>query len=125
MRTRDVCIAVYLVVQLLLPLSYYTVRDDRFDERFSWRMFSDIRMLKCQAAYTRGTSPVTLSQEFHMAWNTLVQRGRGDVIDAVTAELCKDASGQELYLRLECREADGRQNLILDGSDDVCAMQGG
>jgi hypothetical protein len=105
---------------MLLPLSYYTLRQDKYDERFSWRMFSDVRMLKCRASYTRGGDAVTLSQEFHMAWNTLVQRGRSDVLDAVSRELCQNARGKPVQLRLQCREADGTMNSVLDGKTNVC-----
>lgn len=111
----------FLVLQLLLPLTYYTVREDRFDERFSWRMFSDVRMVKCQAGFNRGGTGVTMSQEFHMAWNTLVQRGRGDVIDAVGQELCEGARGKPVKVRLECRMADGSKQLLEDGTRDLCS----
>ena len=125
MTLRDGLVTAFLVLQFLLPLSYYTVREDAYDERFSWRMFSDVRMLKCKVSFARGGEPVTMSQEFHMAWNTLVQRGRQDVIDGVAAELCDGARGKPVRLRMTCREADGTQKVVEDGKRDVCEESGG
>ncbi len=121
MTLRDILVTAFLVLQLALPLSYYTVREDTYDERFSWRMFSDVRMLKCKVSFVRGGEPVTMSREFHMAWNTLVQRGRRDVIDGVSAALCDGARGEPVRLRMTCREADGTQRVVEEGKSDVCA----
>lgn len=121
MTLRDALISAFLVLQLLLPLAYYTVRDDPYDERFSWRMFSDVRMVKCQVGFNRGGQTVTMSQEFHMAWNTLAQRGRGDVIDAIGQSLCDGARGEPVKIRMQCKLADGTQDVLEDGTRDVCA----
>ena len=123
MGLRDTFIGIYLVVQVLLPLSYYTVRESPYDARFSGRMFSDVRMLRCTASYTRDGAAVKLSQEFHMAWNTLVQRGRSDVIAAVSQEICGRAGQRTVRLELECREADGTRSLIFDGTEDICQQE--
>ncbi len=123
MTLRDGLVVAFLLVQLVLPLHYYTVREDRFDERFSWRMFSDIRMIKCQASFHQAGRPIKLSGEFHMAWNTLVGRGRGDVIDAVGQELCDTAGEDPVTLRLACRLADGTRQVLSDGSDNLCVAR--
>ena len=37
---RGWLIIAFVTVQVLAPLHYYFLRDDRHDERFAWRMFS-------------------------------------------------------------------------------------
>ena len=52
-------IAVFVAVQLALPLHYYLLRDDHHDERFAWRMFSSTRMLTCTVELRVDDQPVT------------------------------------------------------------------
>ncbi len=119
MDRRVVFIGLFLIVQLALPLSYY-LGDDRYDERFAWRMFSDVRMVRCRADYRIGGAPVRLLERFHVAWQTLVERGRRPVVDAVARRLCRDAGGAPVTLRLECREFDGSTRVLEDGARNLC-----
>ena len=91
-RRALIFIHVFLALQLLLPLSYYTVRSDHNDERFAWRMFSSIRMTTCQVEFRTGPdqSPVrNLHGIFHEAWLGLARRGRQSVINAMAQHLCQ------------------------------------
>ena len=83
-------IAAWLVVQIALPLVYYTVRRDPHDERFAWRMFSPMRMVRCEPGVHRRRSTVRLNQRFHTAWINIARRGRFDVVEAMAARLCHD-----------------------------------
>lgn len=45
----SILIIVYLVWQIALPLSYYAgFREGIYDERFSWRMFSNVGLRECE-----------------------------------------------------------------------------
>jgi hypothetical protein len=44
---RNLFIVGWVGLQVALPLSYY-LGDDRFDERFAWRMFSPVRLSECR-----------------------------------------------------------------------------
>lgn len=68
-----------LLVQALIPLGYY-LGDDPYDERFSWRMFSAVRMHRCavEADELREGQRVSipLGDTLHVAWITTLRRNR-------------------------------------------------
>lgn len=96
-----------LAVQLLAPLHYYLVREDRRDERFAWRMFSPTRMLRCDPVFRVDGAPAALTRTFHEAWITLAQRGRTVVLEAMGAQLCARHPGARVELQLTCTSVDG------------------
>lgn len=121
-RTRNVFIIGWLIVQIGLPLRYYlrpAAPGAAYDERFSWRMFSPVRMLRCQADYTHDGQEVRLESEIHSAWITLLKRGRPDVIEGVSRHLCRE-KGPTLTLELKCRELGGEIVTLHDGGVDLC-----
>lgn len=122
MRPRDAFIVAWVAAQMALPMSYYlrSERVERYDERFSWRMFSDIRMVKCKAEFAANGEPVQLSREFHVAWDSLVQRGRPQVMAAVTERLCSTRPGKRITLKMRCREPDASEVDLSTGDDDLC-----
>lgn len=104
-------IVLALLVQVVVPLSYYW-REDRYDERFAWRMFSGIRLQSCQTRVTveRGAAaePLRLSKHLHEAWIGHLRRNRRAVIGAFLEERCRlheDLTGVTLENR--CRSATG------------------
>ncbi|GEM_PF-1046314 len=128
---RDAFIATWLIVQIVLPLSYYvraaTVptegegRADLYDERFTWRMFSPVRMLRCTPEYlVNGEGPVSLERHVHSAWISLLKRGRMDVVEAVSGYLCAQPGTESVRLELRCREADGSRVTIVHGAREWC-----
>lgn len=86
-------VAGLLLAQALIPLRYY-LGDDPFDERFSWRMFSAVRVYQCQLAAFDDVggvpTQVPLMREIHVGWVTTMRRNRQAV--------------QERYLRWRCDE---------------------
>jgi hypothetical protein len=112
--------SLFLAAQVVLPLRYYLGDGDPNDERFAWRMFSDVRLVRCEGAFTEGQKPVRLEQHFHVAWISLLHRGRQNVIRAMAARLCRDAPGVPVSLRLRCRRPDGMVVAVSDGSTDLC-----
>ncbi len=116
---RGKAIAAFLLVQLAVPGTYY-LRRDRHDERFSWRMFSPIRMARCEPEAKVGGAKVALAATFHPAWIELAERGRRSVLEAMGRRLCRDHAGQEVVLWLRCRYLDGSARTL--GGFDVCKV---
>lgn len=116
---RGRAIALFLLVQLGLPATYY-LRRDRHDERFSWRMFSPMRMAKCEAEAVVAGQRIALGGTFHEAWVELAKRGRSSVLEAMGQRLCRDHAGQEVVLWLRCQYLDGSRRQL--GGFDVCKV---
>ena len=116
---RGRAIAAFLLVQLAVPVTYY-LRRDRHDERFSWRMFSPMRMAKCEPKAQVAGAPIALSATFHDAWIELAKRGRRSVLEAMGRRLCRDHAGQEVVLWLRCQYLDGSSRTL--GGFDVCKV---
>ncbi|MEM9492081.1 MAG: hypothetical protein AAGC55_23240 [Myxococcota bacterium] len=118
-----IAIHLFLAVQLAVPLSYYTCRSDENDERFAWRMFSSIRMKRCQPIFRLGDerTPVRLGSTFHEAWITLARRGRQQVIVAMAEELCKRHPDQPVRVEVQCMGVDGNRE-TLGGKWDMCEL---
>lgn len=100
-------IAAWLVVQLALPLLYYTARHDPHDERFAWRMFSPMHMVQCVPAFTVDDRPVVLGRRFHQAWINIAKRGRFSVVEAMAERLCDDNPDKRVGLTLTCTRVGG------------------
>ena len=119
---RGRLIVVVVVSQLLIPLHYYTTRRDPHDERFAWRMFSPMRMIKCDPRFTIDGDRVDLSKRFHEAWIEIAGRGRYGVLDAMGARLCAELPGKEIQLDVDCKDVAGTQAHF--GRYDVCRVPG-
>jgi len=117
---RGCFIAVFVAVQLLAPLHYYTLRRDRHDERFAWRMFSPVRMLTCEPTFLVGGQPVNLATKFHEGWLEIARRGRFAVLEAMGARLCRDNPGHDVRLDLKCRTIAGGTESW--GGSDLCTF---
>lgn len=98
--------ALYLVVQLAVPAAYYA-RSDRHDERFSWRMFSPMRMTTCQPVARVDGRPVALAAHFHEAWIQLARRGRRSVLEEMGRTLCRKHPGAAVTLEVVCEYQGG------------------
>jgi hypothetical protein len=99
-------ILAFLVVQLLLPLQYYVSRKDPHDERWSWRMFSPMRMARCQSSFTVDGRPAPLGSKFHEAWLEVVERGRLSVVQRMAEKLCGENAGKPVAVKLDCTYQD-------------------
>ncbi len=111
-------ILAFLAVQLLAPLHYYTLRDDRHDERFAWRMFSSTRVMQCEPTFRVDRQVAPLGRTFHEAWIEIARRGRLVVLEAMGARLCRDHPGSEVVLDLQCQTVDGKRESR--GGSDLC-----
>jgi hypothetical protein len=113
-------IVAFVALQLTLPLHYYFLRRDEHDERFAWRMFSSVRMTKCEVELRVGDEPIELRREFHDAWIALAQRGRRNVVEAMGARLCRKHPGQPVTAHLTCRPVRGAEYAV--GGFDLCTI---
>ena len=121
-RSALIFVHVFVALQLVLPLTYYVAREDRFDERFAWRMFSAERMARCNPVFRVGDSPrpEPLGETFHEAWVTIAQRGRKDVVDAMARRLCADHPDQQVKLEMTCQLPGGAKVQTSNGLWDLC-----
>lgn len=120
-HVANTVIGVVLAILVVSPLSYYTVRSDKYDERFAWRMFSSIRMVRCNVQYQVGPSKIRLMRSFHEAWVNIARRGRRVVLDRMTEKLCAEHPDTPVRMTLSCRHIGEKDNRILsDGSEDLC-----
>ncbi|HEU0033135.1 MAG TPA: hypothetical protein VFQ53_21025 [Kofleriaceae bacterium] len=113
-------IAIFVAVQLVLPLRYYLAHRDPHDERFAWRMFSPMRMATCTPAFEIDHKPVALGNEFHEAWIELARRGRFAVVEAMARRLCSDHPGAEVTVKLSCKYIDRAP--VDYGGFDMCQL---
>ena len=134
MRRRTlILIHLFLAAQIVLPLHYYLLREDRYDERLAWRMFSTTRMVRCGSAANLaappafhvgdGPRPAELTRTFHTAWIAAAQRGRETIIDAMADELCRRNPGRAVRVEYACRETGGSVRVIDPGRSDRCTRE--
>ena len=114
-RIASAAIALWLVGQLALPISYYAGQS-LADERFAWRMFSSVSVFGGQcvlsvvetveapgSAAGRMAREPALAQVLHPAWVVHMRRGRQSVIDGFLAWRCRhDPSIVDVEVRRSC-----------------------
>lgn len=106
-----------MLVQLAVPAAYY-VRGEASEERFAWRMFSDVWWYHktCRIALTErldaraGTGgsarPVDLDREYHAVWPRQLQRARRSAVDKVLRQRCDaDPSVGSVVFSRTCPDA--------------------
>lgn len=112
MRVPGWCLAVLVAIQVALPASYYLRSDDPDDERFAWRMFSAIRLRRCEVRawdeVAEGQRPVNLATALHASWQRLLDRGRRSVIEHFLERRCDEGS-RGAVLERSCTAPSGAQ----------------
>jgi len=97
-----------VATQLLIPLHYYLpAHRDRHDERFAWRMFSPMRMTKCEPRFAIDGAPLDLGSQFHEAWIEIAKRGRFHVVERMAETLCEKHPNAAVQGELDCTYLDG------------------
>lgn len=89
----------FVCIQMLIPLYYYTLQEDKFDERFAWRMFSltstEHKILTLEGIHHEYDSPILIPKEeyFSWQWAGIIER-RGDRYSIRRARefLCQELS---------------------------------
>lgn len=101
----------FLAVQMLIPLTYYLQTGDPYDERFSWRMFSAVRLYSCRTTATERVGEedraIPLSATLHQAWVNHLARNRRDVVLAFLDARCEGEGVADVTVRNECTAPDG------------------
>ena len=109
-KRAQFAIAAFLVFQLVVPLTYY-LRDNPYDERFAWRMFSAVRMYQCNVEMREGTPdtmrPVRLGRIVHQAWINHLRRNRDSVALRLLEQRCNTTSSTRIEIQTQCRDATG------------------
>ena len=101
----------FVLVQLLVPLRYYT-GDDEADERFSWRMFSSVRVMKCRVAvyetFARDrVRRLRLESVLPSYWIEHLRRRQPAVVEAFLRWRCDDPAVRHVRYEASCEAADG------------------
>jgi len=110
MRQRDWWLLIFLAFQLIVPLTYY-LRDNPYDERFAWRMFSAVRLYQCGVELQEGSAgslrPVGLPRVVHQAWVNHLRRNRVEVALALLERRCAEEGVDEARITTRCQSASG------------------
>jgi hypothetical protein len=101
-----------VALQLAIPASYYLGRDDPDDERFAWRMFSVVRLKRCEVSASESDAsglrrPIEISSSLHASWVRSLERGRGSVIEHFLALRCAQRGVAASALERRCASASG------------------
>ncbi len=103
-------IALFLLFQLAVPLTYY-VRADPYDERFAWRMFSGTRLQTCETRAYRlddddNEMRIDLKKTIHAAWITMMKRNRPAAMRAFIERECRAGESKRVRLEVHCTDVD-------------------
>jgi hypothetical protein len=117
----NIIISIALLYQVAMPLRYY-LGGGGADERFSWRMFSTVRMQKCSVRVDEQVDeggepqqrPVDLTQAFQIAWMGMLERNRPQVVDKVLRRRCLGKQVRHAHYRRTCVDTDGTTLPTLD-----------
>ena len=97
-------IAAFLLFQIAMPLRYY-LGGRGYDERFSWRMFSSMRMQHCNVQVRRDHRPkattqqVDLERELQVAWIGMLERYRRPVVEKLLRGAASNRARAQRALR--------------------------
>ncbi|MDB4986838.1 MAG: hypothetical protein JWN04_2016 [Myxococcaceae bacterium] len=113
MRVSNAWLWLLVALQIAIPSSYYLMRDDADDERFAWRMFSTVRLQRCEVdAYQTHSDgvlrPVDVPHTLHASWIRSLERGRAHVIEQFLALRCRQPGVTASSLDRRCKSASGR-----------------
>ncbi len=106
-------IVVVLIAQLLIPLRYYAGISEGDDERFSWRMFSTVRLQRCNVNISEQRKggearvPVSLKPIVQVAWISILQRFRPSVVEGFLRFRCQTEGVEHVYYDRQCTLPDG------------------
>jgi hypothetical protein len=113
LRVAQVGAALWLAFHLLVPLRYYVLPDhDSYDERFAWRMFSAVRVQRCEVTVEEtivdAPRQVRLSTWLPMPWISLVERNRPAVQRGLLGFRCEaETHPRRVEVTSRCVEASG------------------
>jgi hypothetical protein len=103
-----------VAVQVAIPASYYLGGGDPDDERFAWRMFSGVRLKRCQVSAfglddAGSEFELRLAGALHGSWLHALERGRQRVIERYLVTHCQSGVRS---VKLERRCSDVRHGSV-------------
>jgi hypothetical protein len=104
-------IAAFLLFQIAMPLRYY-LGGGGYDERFSWRMFSSVRMQRCDVQVHETLSDgsdraLNLDRELQVAWIGMLERYRPQVVEKLLHRRCAAPDVRSVRFARACRDTGG------------------
>lgn len=104
-------IALFLIYQIATPLGYY-LSERVYDERFGWRMFSTVRLQRCELGIADVGAdgvprPARLGSTLHIAWINLLKRGWPAVVEKYLRTRCTAEDVVEARFERRCVGTDG------------------
>jgi len=113
-RWQNAFIALFLGYQLLAPLDYY-LGEQGYDERFSWRMFSNVRMHECTLSLSDSVESggvvsdreIDAKRELHVAWFNILNRYRPAVVEKFLSSRCEKPGVTKAAAVRRCTDTDG------------------
>ena len=125
-RVANLFIVGFLAYHVAMPLTYY-LGDRGYDERFSWRMFSTLRLQQCSMKVTEAagsaTREVAVKRDVQAAWANLLERARLPVVEKYLHRRCEQQNITHVTYTRHCRNTDGAplppETLVMD-----CASRG-
>ena len=103
-------ILAFLAYNVAMPMRYY-LGGRGTDERFSWRMFSTVRMQRCRVKVMEtvdgSEQRLDLQKELQIAWNGMLERYRRPVVDKLLARRCVKAKASRVVFTRSCTDTDG------------------
>jgi hypothetical protein len=109
-RLANAFIVVFLAYQVAMPLRYY-LGGRGYDERFSWRMFSSLRLQQCEMQVEETVAgrsrPVSVSRDVQVAWVKLLERVRLPVVEKYLVRRCESPDVDEVSYSRRCTDTGG------------------
>jgi hypothetical protein len=111
-RIENLIICAVLSFEILTPLSYY-LGARGYDERFSWRMFSTLRLRDCKVRVVETPRAgleheVAIEQDVQLAWLRLLERMRWAVVDRYLRRRCDAGPIERVEYLSMCHDTDGK-----------------
>jgi hypothetical protein len=112
-RYENWIIALVLSFEVITPLTYY-LGARGYDERFSWRMFSTLRLRDCKVRVTEtprdgsAAREVAVERDVQLAWLRLLERMRTAVVERYLERRCASGEMAQVDFVCTCSDTDGR-----------------
>jgi hypothetical protein len=111
----NLLIVAFLGFHVAMPLTYY-LSDRVYDERFSWRMFSSVRLQECAVRVTEAPEAgtprgVDLERDLQVAWVNILKRLRPAAIEKFMKRRCERAHDERIArveLTATCTDTEGK-----------------
>lgn len=120
MSIRHVLIALFIAVQMGIPLHHYFAADNPYDPRFAWRMLLDGSVTTCATELRQDGVPVDVGREFGAHWASLTGGGRIHIARAMARRLCAKKPGSRVTISMRCNLFGGGEVVLADGTSSEC-----